>query len=205
MASSGVTASLPRGRTRWGRFALIMLPCLAVAVLLVVLTAQSVLAVSFAISGTPFTVTAKKLHGLGFEQFGVLDHSVLSNLPGHTNEIVLTANAIRTATLTHLCQSLTLGGLNLRITAGNGTVPVTATDLVVDADKFSGNASFHHINIGQDASTITEVPGERGMPGDFAMQATTITVTNLRQHAYAVTAGTFTLPGFGLSFGGKAC
>ncbi len=201
MALSG-TASGPRGRTRWGRFAIVLLSALAGAALLVVLTAQSVLAVSFAISGTPFTVTAQKLVGQGFEQFGVLDHSIISNLPGNTNEIVLTANAIHTATLTHLCQSLTLAGLTLRISAGFGSTPVTATDLVVDADKLSGNATFKNIDLGQDASTDTDVPGVRGPAGDFSIQATSVTITNLSQHAYAVTAGTFTLPGFSLAFGG---
>lgn len=202
MVSSGNTLPTPRGRTRWRRFALVLLPALAAAGVLVVLTAQSVLAVSFSISGTPFTVTAKELKGQGFEQFGVLDHSILNNLPGNTNEIVLTANAIRSATLTHLCQSLTLGGLTLRITAGFGSTPVSATDLVVDADKFSGNASFTHMTIGQDASTLTQVPGVRGPAGDFSLAASTVTITNLKQHAYATTAGTFTLPGFSLGFGG---
>jgi Family of unknown function (DUF6230) len=193
-----------RGQTRWRRFTFIMLPALALAAMLVLLTAQSVLAVSFSISGTPFTVTARSLKGQGFEQFGVLDHSVIKDLPGHSNQIVLTANAIRTATLSHLCQSVTLGGLTLRITAGDGSTPVTASDLVVDADRFSGNATFNHVTIGQDASTLGQVPGVRGLPGDFGEQARTITVTNLRQHAYATTAGTFTLPGFSLRFGG-AC
>ncbi len=205
MASSGNRASGPRGRTRWRRFALILLPSLAVAGVLVLLTAQSVLAVSFSISGTPFTVTARELKGQGFEQFAVIDQSALSNLPGHKSDIVLTANAIRSATLSHLCQSLTIAGVTLRITAGDGSTPVTATDLVVDADKFSGaSASFTHISIGQDASTLTEVPGVRGPAGEFGEEAATITITDLRQHAYATTAGTFTLPGFSLSFG-SAC
>jgi hypothetical protein len=192
------------GRVNWRRFAAVMLPSVVAAAVLVVLTAQSVIAVSFSISGTPFTVTATQLKGQGFEQFGVLDHSVLNVLPGQTNQIALTANAIRSATLSHLCQSVTLGGLSLRITAGGGSTPVSATDLVVDADQLSGNASFTHISIGQDASTLTEVPGVTGPPGDFAQQADTVTIDNLRQHAYATTAGTFTLPGFSLSFGG-AC
>lgn len=203
MASSGNTLPNPRGRTRWRRFGLILLPSVAAAGLLVLLTAQSVLAVSFSISGTPFTVTARELKGQGFEQFGILDHSILNNLPRNTNEIVLTANAIRTATLSHLCQSLSLGGLTLRITAGDGRTPVSATDLVVDADKFSGaKASFTHISIGEDASALNEVPGVRGPAGDFGEQAATITIIGLRQHAYATTAGTFTLPGFSLGFGG---
>jgi len=204
MTSSGNAAAVTRGRVSWHRFAMIFLPALAVAVVLVVLTSQSVLAVSFSISGTPFTVTAKQLRGRGFEQFGVLDTSVLKVLPGNTNQIVLTANAIRSAKLSHLCQSVTLGGLTLRITAGNGSTPVSATDLVVDADRLSGDVTFTKIHIGQDASTLTTVPGIKGPPGVFAQQATAVVIDNLRQHAYATTAGTFTLPGFSLKFGG-AC
>jgi hypothetical protein len=202
---SGNSALGGYGKVRWRRFALMLASAVAVLSVLVVLTAQSVLAVSFAISGIPFVVTASELHGQGFEQFGVLDHSIVSQLPGNTNQIVLTANAIRSAQLTNLCQSVQLGALFLRITAGNGGSPVTATDLVVDADRLSGSvASFTHITIGQDASTLTQVPGVRGPPGDFSLAASTITISHLRQHAYATTAGTFTLPGFSLSFG-RSC
>jgi len=203
MASTGDIAPAGQGRVRWRRFAAIMAPAIALAGVLVVLTAQSVLAVSFSISGTPFIVAARQLKGQGFEQFGVLDTSVLKVLPGNTNQIILTANAIRSATISHLCQSVTIGGLTLRITAGDGSTPVTATNLVVDADQLRGNASFTHITIGQDASTLTEVPGVRGPAGDFAQQAATVTIDNLFQHAYATTAGTFTLPGFSLRFGGS--
>jgi hypothetical protein len=202
MADRGVRAGA--GRTRWRRFAVLAVPALGAAVLLVVLTAQSLLAVSFSVSGTPFVVTARELRGQGFEQFGVTDRSVLKVLPGHGSQIVLTANAIRSATLTDLCQSVTIGGLTLRITAGTGGTPVRATGLVVDADRLSGNARFTHINIGQDASTLNQVPGVRGPAGGFGEQAATVTITGLRQHAYATTAGTFTLPDFSLRFGG-AC
>jgi Family of unknown function (DUF6230) len=201
MASSGISL---RGHTRWRRFTLVLLPALAIAVLLIVLTAQSLLAVSFSLSGTPFVVTANRLDGKGFEQFGVIDHSKINTLPGHSNSIVLAANAIRTATLTNLCQSVSFFGVTMRITAGTGSTPVQASNLVVDADRLSGNASFTHINIGQDASTLNQVPGVQGPAGDFAMQADTVTITHLRQHAFATTAGTFTLPDFNLSFGG-AC
>jgi len=193
-----------RGHTQWRRFTAILLPSLALVAVLLVLTAQSLLAVSFSISGTPFVVTARELKGQGFEQFGVLDRSVLRVLPGHTNQIILTANAIRSATLTDLCQSVSIGGLSLRITAGDAGTPVRATNLIVDADRLSGNARFTHINIGQDASTLTEVPGVRGPAGDFAQQAATVTITHLFQHAFATTAGTFTLPDLHLGFG-RAC
>lgn len=204
MKSSRTTETEARGRVNWRRFAVIILPSLLAVAALVMMTAQSVLAVSFSISGTPFTVTAKQLKGQGFEQFGVLDTSVLKVLPGNTNQIVLTANAMRSATLSHLCQAVTLGAFTLRITAGNGSTPVSATNLVVDADQLSGStASFTNIKIGQDASTLNEVPGVKGRPGVFAQQADSVTIDNLRQHAYATTAGTFTLPGFSLSFGGS--
>jgi hypothetical protein len=202
MAVSAGTNSNPRGRVSWRRFAAIVLPSLAAAAVLIVLTAQSVLAVSFSISGTPFTVTAKELKGRGYEQFGVLDRSALRGRPGHRHPLVLTANAIRSASITDLCQSVTLAGLTLRITAGTGSAPVRATDLVVDADRLSGNASFTQIHIGQDAGTLTQVPGVKGSPGSFGQQAATITITNLRQHAFATTAGLFTLPDFSLHFGG---
>ena len=203
MASSGTTAPETRGRVNWRRFAIVMLPSLLAVVALVMMTAQSVLAVSFSISGTPFTVTAKQLKGQGFEQFGVLDHSVLKVLPGKTDQIILTANAMRSATLTDMCQEVSLGAFTLKITAGTGSKPVSATNLIVDADQLSGDASFTNISIGQDASTLNEVPGVKGPPGVFAQQADSVTIDNLRQHAYATTAGTFTLPNFSLSFGGS--
>ena len=56
MSASGQTAHAGPGRVNWRRFAAIMVPAFALAGVLVVLTAQSVLAVSFSISGTPFTV-----------------------------------------------------------------------------------------------------------------------------------------------------
>jgi hypothetical protein len=201
MASSMETG--PReGRVRWRKFAAAFVPAILAAAVLVLLTVRSVLAVSFSISGTPFVVTASQLHGQGFEQFGTVDTSVLNNLPGNPNQVILTANAIRSATISNLCLSVTVVGLSMVITAGSGGTPVTATNLVVDADQFSGDASFTQISMGQDASTLNQVPGVTGPLGGFGLQAATIEIKNLRQHAYATTAGTFTLPGFSLHFGG---
>jgi hypothetical protein len=203
MSASGQAAYAGPGRVNWRRFAVIMVPACVLAGVLVALTAESVLAVSFSISGTPFTVTADSLKGRGFEQLTVLDRSVINDLPGHNNQIVLEDDAIRSATISDLCLSVTVAGVNMIITAGGGSSPATGSDLQVDADRLSGNAAFTHINIGQDASTVTEVPGVTGPAGGFAMQADTVSINNLREHAYATTAGTFTLPGFGLHFGGS--
>ena len=202
MTSFGRTAPAGFGRVRWRRFAITLVPATAMVVLLLMLTTQSVLAVSISISGSPFTVTARLLNGKGFEQFGVRSHSVIKDLPGHTNQIILAATAIRSATISHLCQRVSVFGVPMVITAGNGTTPVVATNLVVYADRFSGNASFRHLTLGRDASTLNSVPGVQGPAGGFSLSATKVTISDLRQHAFATTAGTFTLPGFSLRFGG---
>ena len=204
MASLGGTAHAGLGRVRWRRFAITLIPAFALAVLLMLLSTEAVLAVSFSISGEPFTVTASLLKGYGFEQFPVVDHSVVNDLPGHRDQVSLEATAIRSAKITDLCQSVRIGPISMVIKAGNGGTPVSATDLVVDADRFSGKkAKFTHLSQGEDASQLNQVPGVRGPAGAFALQAATVTITDLRQHAYATTAGTFTLPGFSLQLGGS--
>jgi hypothetical protein len=201
MTSLRETAPPGFGRVRWRRFAMALGPATLLIVLMLVLTSQSVLAVSISISGEPFTVTATELHGVGFEQFGVLGNSAI-RLSGHGKPKALAATAMKFATISHLCQAVNIGGVSMIITAGNGSDPVKATNLVVYADRFSGNASFKQLTLGQDASTLHEVPGVRGPAGTFALHATSVTISNLRQHAFATTAGTFTLPGFRLRFGG---
>jgi hypothetical protein len=204
MASLRGTAHGRVGRVRWRRFAITLIPAIALAVLLMLLSTEAVLAVSFSISGEPFTVTASLLKGYGFEQFPVVDHSVVNDLPGGSSQVSLEATAIRYAEITDLCQSVRIGPLSMVIKAGNGGTPVTATDLVVDADRFYGRkAKFTHLSQGEDASELNQVPGVRGPAGAFALQAATVTITGLRQHAYATTAGTFTLPGFSLVLGGS--
>jgi hypothetical protein len=202
MTFVGETAPPRLGRVRWRRFATALVPATGLIVMLLVLTSQSAIAVSISISGQPFNVTARLLKGQGFEQFAVVQHSATNNLPGHSNQIVLAATAIRSATISHLCQSVNVLGVPMVITAGNGSTPVVATDLVVYADRFSGNASFRHLTLGRDASTLHEVPGVRGPAGGFSLHATKVTISDLKQHAFATTAGTFTLPGFRLRFGG---
>ena len=203
MAFLGATPSAV-GRVRWRRFALTLIPAIVLAVMLMLLSTQAVLAVSISISGEPFTVTAGLLKGYGFEQFPVVDHSTISDLPGNSNQVSLESTAIRFARITDLCQSVRMGPISMVIKAGNGGTPVSATDLVVDADRFSGKvAKFTHLSQGEDASTLNQVPGVRGPAGAFALQAATVTITDLRQHAYATTAGTFTLPNFSLRLGGS--
>jgi len=207
MSSDDVSTKPARSGTRWLRFGITMLATGVAAVALVGLTAEGVLAASFSISGTPFTVTSTQLQGTGFEQFAALDN-MPDNSPnaGDTGgQIVVVVSAIKNATLTNLCQSISLGGTNLKITAGDAGTPVSATTLVVDSDQISGNASFTNISIGQDSSTLTEVPGVTGPLGVFGQQADTVKITDLRQNNFATTAGTFTLPHLKIVFSDTGC
>jgi hypothetical protein len=196
-----------RGRTRWGRALAVFGATLAAAVTMVIMTANGVLAVGFSISGTPFTVTADRLDGTGFEQFATLDvmPDGSPNAGNTGGQIVVVVSAINSATLTNLCQSIALGGEFLKITAGNNGTPVSASTLVVDSDQISGNASFNNISIGQDASTLTEVPGVTGNLGVFGQQADTVTITNLRQDNFATTSAVFTLPNLSITFSDTGC
>jgi Family of unknown function (DUF6230) len=188
----------PRGRVRWRRFAILFVPAMVAAAAMIALTAEGVFAASISVSGSAFEVSASQLKGTGFEQFGGL----LTDGKGGQHPVAI--SAIKSAALSNLCQSVSLGPLTLRITAGGGGTPATASNLIVDADQLSGDATFNNIAIGQDAGTLNEDPGEAGPAGGFGQQADSVTIDNLRQHTWLTTAATFKLPGFGLAFG-KAC
>jgi hypothetical protein len=189
-----------QGRVRWRRFAAIFIPAFLAIVVMFFLVAQGVLGASFAVSGQQFTVTANKLSGTGFEQFGSVD---------------------ATKDGTHLCQSVALpGGIFLLLKAGGSGTAASASNLVVDSVNAtgtgvaqSGDASFSNINIGQDASTLNSIGGgfnpqdHANIPlaGTFGQQADSVTINNLRQTAVATTAGTFNLPGLTLGFSGGGC
>ena len=205
--TAGATGGPHRqGRVRARRAAVMAVPATLAVAGLAVFTAQGVLGVQFAISGMPFTVTAKSLDGTGFEQFGGLDNMIKdSPNEGDTGGQVLIVNsAIKKATLDSLCQSVDLGGINLLIKAGSGSSKVEATDLTTDSTELSGNASFNNIEIGNDASTLDKA-GVKGPAGVFSQQADTVHIDNLRQTNYATTAAVFKLPGLKLSFSDTGC
>jgi hypothetical protein len=176
-----------------------MIPSAAVAAVLVGLTATGSIAASISVSGSAFEVTSTQLSGTGFEQFG----SIAEQAGGTQHPVAV--SVIRNATLQSLCQSVAVGPFTLVLRAGTGSTPVSADNLVVDADQLSGNATFTNIAIGQDAGTLTEVPGTSGTSGGFGEQADRIVITNLRQHTWLTTAGTFTLPGLSLGFSRSGC
>ena len=184
------------GKVRWRRFAIVAVPAVAVAGVLVGLTAEGAIASSISVSGEEYTVTASQLSGNGFEQFG----GEVSNSKGPQPVIV---SAINRAKLTDLCQAVTIGPVTLRLTAGDAGTPASADNLIVDASGQTGSvATFTNISIGLDAGTLTEDPGTTGAAGGFGEQADTVTIDNLNQDTWLTTAGTFTLPDLRLGFGG---
>jgi hypothetical protein len=198
MAGAKEENTSAQGRLKWRRFAIVAVPALAVAGLLVGLTAEGAIASSISVSGQEFLITSTELTGQGFEQFG-------GSITQASGEQPVIISAIHNATLANLCQSVTVGPVTMRLTAGSGSTPVSAENLIVDASGQTGSlATFHNITIGQDASTLDEDPGATGTAGGFGQEADSMSIANLVQHTWLTTAGTFTLPGLSLGFG-KSC
>ncbi|MFJ8106390.1 DUF6230 family protein [Streptomyces sp. NPDC096132] len=195
-----------RGRVRPRRAAVMAVPAAAVAAGLAILTAEGALGVQFAISGMPFVVTADTLDGEGFEQFGALD-SMIPDSPnqGDTGgQVLVVTSVVKDGDITNMCQSVDLGGIQLILTAGGEGTPVHVENLAIDSDVIKGDAEFHGIEIGGDASTFNK-GGVKGPEGVYGQQADTVLINNLYQHNYAATAGTFKLPDLHMRFGTGGC
>jgi hypothetical protein len=197
MSTARTSQPLPQGRIKWRRFALILAPAAVVTATLVGLTANGAIAASMSVSGTEFLVTTSQLTGSGFEQFG-------GQVTGPAGTKPVVVSAIHSATLSHLCQTVTVGGVTLKLTAGGNGTPVSASNLIVDASGQTGSkAVFHNITIGQDAGSLGTDPGATGPSGGFGQEADSVVIDNLVQHTWLTTAGTFTLPDLSMSFGGS--
>jgi hypothetical protein len=194
------------GGVRWRRFGVMVGLPLAIAAGILVAAQQGALAVSFNVSGSSFKISADKLDGDGFSQYG--DHDTMKN----GTVVPIAVSGIKHAKLTNLCQSVVVPGtpISLVIRAGrDASNPATADDLLIDMSELDGDATFTNINIGQDASDLTKGgAGAKGAQGGFGQQADHITITGLTQTAWATSAGTFKLTGLNMKVntgsGGKA-
>ncbi|MBB5139592.1 hypothetical protein HNP84_009356 [Thermocatellispora tengchongensis] len=193
------------GGTAWRRFALALVPALTAAAVLAAVTGEGGVAASFSVSGQRFKVSADRLVGQGFAQYG----DVVVTADGGRRPVLM--SMIGRATLTGLCQSVLMptpvGRVTFLLRAGRDGRPVEATNLVIDLHQLSGDAAFDDIEIGRDASTLDTPPGLAGRPGQVGQQAATVRISGLRQTAYAVNAGTFRLNGLRLSIerGDREC
>jgi hypothetical protein len=186
----------PSGRTNWRRFALAAGASALVAGGMLFGMAHGALAASFAVSGQDFKISADRLDGTGFAQYG----GTVKDAEG--KEIPVALSGIGRAKLTNLCQSVRVkdAPMSLTITAGTAEgEPAEATNLLIGVKDLAGDATFSNIAIGQDASTLDKGGAEaNGDVGGFGQQADKVVINGLRQTAVSTTAGTFKLTGLNL-------
>jgi len=188
-----------QGRTRWRRFAAVLLPAAVAAGGLMTGVAHGKVPVAINVSGASFKITASSLHGKGFSQYGSF-YNKPGETPGVTGHAIAAA-AISHADLTNMCQSVVQplpwgGTVTLLIKAGGGGTPATADDLLIGMDFLAGDATFTKIDIGTDASKLSQGgPASVGVPGGFGQEAESVDIKNLQQRAYTTHAGVFTLNG----------
>jgi len=192
-----------------------MVPSVAATACIGVALAQGALAASFSVSGQSFKVTADKLEGTGFSQYGAIDSGY--TLDGKKTAHAVAVSAFKSATITNMCQSVVtpniplLGSVSLTLKAGGGDKPVEAENLYIDVEDLEADAVFRGIDIGVAAKDASKGPGlksgDTANPYGFAQQADSATLTGVKQTAWATTAGTFKLSGLkmSLSTGVKEC
>ncbi|MEU9172673.1 DUF6230 family protein [Streptomyces sp. NPDC048420] len=196
-----------RGGTRWKRFAVVMVPSVAATAVIGVALAQGALAASFSVSGQEFKVRAGKLVGYDMNQYGAIDSG--KSLEGKDEAHPVSVSAFSRANITDMCQSVVTPvpflnkSVTLKLTAGDKGTDVVADNIYIDVAQLdSAEAVFEDINIGVPAGTTsgkTPKPkiadGEKSNPFGFAQQADKATLTDVKQTAWATTAGTFKLSG----------
>ncbi|MGW0422901.1 DUF6230 family protein [Streptomyces sp. NPDC003015] len=207
-----------RGGTRWKRFAVVMVPSVAATAVIGVALAQGALAASFSVSGQEFKVRAGELVGYDMNQYGSIDSG--KSLEGKDEAHPVSVSAFDHATITDMCQSVVTPvpflnkSVTLKLTAGDKGTKVQADQIYIDvANLDAKDAVFSGINIGVPAGTTkgnTPKPktadGEKSNPFGFAQQADKAVLTDVKQTAWATTAGTFKLSDLhmGLSWGSGA-
>lgn len=200
-----------RGGTRWKRFAVVMVPSVLATTAVGVSLAQGALAASFSVSGQQFKVTAAHLHGEGFAQYGGIDTVYTSTEGKEKKPVPVAISSFDTARIKEMCQSVKtdvplVGTVYLRLEAGNDAKkPVRAKNLFIDIAQLDADAKFKNIDIGVAVQNKSRGPavkdGESVLPGGFAQQAESADLYDVKQTAWATTAGTFTLNGLSMRLG----
>ncbi|MDI1464268.1 DUF6230 family protein [Catellatospora sp. KI3] len=190
--------NLVLGRTKWRRFAAVVVPATIAVSGLMAGVAQGAVPVTFHISGQTAKISADHLSADGFSQYG----GVLVEKNGTPHAVAM--SAIKDAKLTNLCQSVTtplpFGTFTLFIRAGRSAgAPVTAHNLLIGMDSLAGDAEFTNINIGADASELTAGGPAAGTAGMFGQEADKAEIDNVKQVARSTQAGTFNLTGLSLT------
>jgi hypothetical protein len=182
--------------TNWRRFGLVLVVPAVVSGVLIAGVANGAVGAHFSVSGQSFKISAEKLVGTGFVQYG----NVVVEKNG-TKHFVATSG-IAEARLYKLCQSVKVPNLPVSLVIHAGEAegkPAVARDLLIDMTDLRGDATFKEINIGQDASTLKgggrDATGEAGA---FGQQADDVTITDLEQVSWGTSAAEFELTGLDL-------
>ncbi|MCX4532554.1 DUF6230 family protein [Streptomyces sp. NBC_00841] len=211
-------SSQVRGGTRWKRFALVMVPSVVATAAVGVGLAQGALAASFSVSGQSFKVHADKLVGHDFVQYGSVATGTDPGAKDGAHAVAV--SGFSDATITNMCQSVVtpnlpfgLGTVTLQLNAGTDPKkPVKATNLYLDVAELDADAYFENIDIGVAAGSVGKPGIQSGTekavnPNGFAQRARTAVLTDVKQKAWATTAGTFKLSNLSLRLhsGTKEC
>ncbi|GAA4291212.1 DUF6230 family protein [Actinokineospora soli] len=195
-----------RGRTRWGRAAVVAVPALGAIGAMTAAMAQGLLAATFAVSGVPMTVKSGQMQGTGFA--GTVYEAAGQGV---------TYVGLTQANLDGLCAAVSptvpiVGVVTLKITAGDAdpaTTELSAGNLLLDAKNLTGNGEFTGLKLGISSAAMDVGPTEvRKGAGDFGLQAGTAKVTGLNASALsAQVAGTFKLDNLslGVTAGQSSC
>jgi hypothetical protein len=184
-----------------------MVPSVAATAVIGVALAQGALAASFSVSGQEFKVKAGKLVGYDMNQYGAIDSG--KGLDGKDQAHPVSVSAFGTAEITDMCQSVVTPvpflntSVTLKLTAGDKGKAVEAKNIYIDVAQLDATeAVFSDINIGVPAGTTSgntpkpkTADGEKSSPFGFAQQAKTAELTDVKQTAWATTAGSFKLSG----------
>lgn len=173
--SSSQHGQRPAGRTRWRRFGIAAGGGLGAVAIVGYLASSGALALSFAFSGIPFTLSADSLTGSSFVQYAFPDKLAsgagadalnrgAGNLVKGGGTITNTASAggatyasdtvtqFRRASISGLAQQIcspTPLGNAIRVTIAGTGGDTTASNLVIQAPALTADsADFTHINIG---------------------------------------------------------
>ncbi|GGK33160.1 hypothetical protein GCM10010124_27370 [Pilimelia terevasa] len=174
----------PTGRLHWGRAAAVGLPALAVAAGLLYAVADGLLPASLAAAGVPTKVSAGRVEGDGFVQYG--------------DGAPVAVAGIARARLYDYCQSVRAPLLPLVLTlrAGRDGAPVTARDLRIDSQALAGRATFDDVAIGRDAGDLGSAAA-----GSLGQSAARVVITDLRQLTQAASAADLRLHGVDVDLG----
>jgi hypothetical protein len=194
------------GRTSWRRFAVTVGVPIVVAGVMIGGVAQGAIPASFTVSGQTFKISADKLDGQGFAQYGDVEYKQGKDAQGNATKVPIPVamSGIADAHLNNLCQSVVVPGTPFSLTirankSADEDKQAHATDLLIGVDELTGQATFTNIVIGQDASTLKKGgAGAKGGVNMFGQEADSVIIDDLHQTAYSTTAGTFTLPGLDL-------